>query len=329
MASRLEDCSTIVREAIATALKGHEGIANVSLLLSEGQQTPLKQKILHSFFLDLVKTVQSCTDARHKVRIQLARERALKKFHQIRLNSLPFLWKKVFTDLGVEEERQVVLQSINRLLFNAILLRDFSSTYATSTAEPAKKPSMCSEEENAVRYASGYVVRTLKRHYEKDKSSTPKARQFIECLTNMSGQGGGEVESSYYNYTKIWVESVNRGGLFEVNNNAFLFFRTLELSIQSSLSDHLTSGKMTKDQYIATLTSIDNDLHTHWAELSTDIDDSDDSDGLLRVIVEKWVTMRGFALVSSWLQDYKAITSEKTKNKKALRKTLAAGSSES
>ena len=42
-----------------------------------------------------------------------------------------------------------------------------------------------------------------------------------------------------------------------------------------------------------------------------DIDTRDDSQELLYMMVKKWVTMRGFALASSWLQDHKKKASRK------------------
>ncbi len=40
----------------------------------------------------------------------------------LRIEILPILWSKVFADLGVVEEKAVILQSVNRLIFNSIVL---------------------------------------------------------------------------------------------------------------------------------------------------------------------------------------------------------------
>ena len=63
-----------------------------------------------------METIKSCTDGINKIRIQLARERALKRFHQLRLEILPTLWEKVFSDLGVPEGNVVLLQTICTLM---------------------------------------------------------------------------------------------------------------------------------------------------------------------------------------------------------------------
>ncbi len=112
--------------------------------------------------------IKSCTDGIAKIRIQLARERALKRFHQLRLESLPTLWKEVFSELGVPEDNAVILQSINQLLFNSIVLEGLGMQLLPRKLLPARRYlAMYSDEQNAVRYASGYVVKVLKKQYEK------------------------------------------------------------------------------------------------------------------------------------------------------------------
>ena len=61
----------------------------------------------------------------------------------------------------------------------------------------------------------------LLKHYKTGKGT--KARQFVNCLSNMAVVGD---DQSYYAYTKEWISKANRGGLFE---SCFLFFRSVEL----------------------------------------------------------------------------------------------------
>ena len=70
----------------------------------------------------------------------------------------------------------MVLQSVNCLIFNSI---GFTQRYAT----PSKEVNSVYRN-NAVRYASGFLIKELKKHYEKKKGA--KARQFMECLIGMS-----------------------------------------------------------------------------------------------------------------------------------------------
>ena len=60
----------------------------------------------------------------------------------------------------------------------------------------------------------------LKKRFEKRNGE--KASQFMECLSHMANFGD---DSSYYDYTKKWIESVNRGGLFLLNDITLSFFK--------------------------------------------------------------------------------------------------------
>ena len=110
--------------------------------------------------------------------------------------------------------------------------------------------------------------------------------------------------------------------MFEINNECYLFFKTIEKHIQATLPGHLLSGEVAKQKYLLQLLN-EEDIQRLWTKLKTDIEDSDGSDELLTLILEKWVTTRGFAQVSSWISDYKSATAEQLKKKRSLRKDLA------
>ena len=55
--------------------------------------------------------------------------------------------------------------------------------------------------------------------------------------------------------------------------------------------------------------------------LSVDIDDEYTQE-LLQELIDKWVCMLGFAIASSWLEDYKMVSGKTIKKSKPLRKRL-------
>ena len=170
------------------------------------------------------------------------------------------------------------------------------------------------EEENALRYASGYVTMKLCKKFE--KSSGDKAAQFMECLTHMANMGD---DSSFYQYTKEWVESMNRGGLFLTNDTTQMFFMVMEKKVQEVLPDHIkkSGDRQTLIQNIAS----DFDVDFHWCLIAVDIKEEDAAE-LLQIVIESWLTMRGFALTSMWLEEYKRVTAKNLKKEKSLRKEL-------
>ena len=86
----------------------------------------------------------------------------------------------------------------------------------TSSTTP-KNSLISPDEENIVRYASGYVPMILMKRYEGNISE--KSTMFVECLSAMAVNGE---ESTILEYTSQWVSKVNQGALFEVNDTTFL-----------------------------------------------------------------------------------------------------------
>ena len=73
----------------------------------------------------------------------------------------------------------------------------------------------------------------IKRH---EKKASKRSASFIECLGSMGVNGE---ESTLLEYTTNWVSKVNRRGLFEVNNTAYLLFREIEDNIRDKLTHRL------------------------------------------------------------------------------------------
>ena len=152
-----------------------------------------------------------------------------------------------------------------------------------STPAPLKQVSMSSEEENAVRYARGFVPMRLMKKYK--KINNRKAAQFVDCLSHMALSSSDEdEESSYYEYTKTWIDIVNRGGLFCVNDKTF---QTVELKTQSVLPQHLKNLSASKEELYSQIVD-DEDVKFQWSMMSLDFQDEDHSMELLKTIVGEW-----------------------------------------
>ena len=93
-------------------------------------------------------------------------------------------------------------------MFERIMVEIFSE----SLEDPCPAPTLNAEEENTLHYVSGYVALKLMRQYEKKDGE--KATQFVQCLSSMAV---ASVESSFYEYAKEWIRTVDRGGLFHIN----------------------------------------------------------------------------------------------------------------
>ena len=65
----------------------------------------------------------------------------------------------------------------------------------------------------------------------------------------------------------------------------------------------------------------DEDVLSYWFAFAFDITSEEDALELLKHIVTLWLSIRGFSLAKSWMEEYKRATQTTTK-KKSLRKEL-------
>ena len=272
-----------------------------------------------AFVKELMSAYRDCFKFNRCRKSSTMRVRILSNFHTARLSKLPQVWKKVFLKLGESPDHDPLYpQSVNRRVMNRLLVKHFSShTKQSCAAESECSVALKAEDENVLRYVSGYVSLKLMRRFE--KQSGCKAQQFVECLSKMAIMG---TESSFYEYTKEWMKIVNRGGLFQVNETTYLFYRALEIKTRVCLPQHLRKSQGVKEDLISSIKD-DPVLQTHWSPLTGDIYDDDDAQELLDRIVKLWVTIRGYSsLTASWLEDYKKATKKSTKKSKRLRKSV-------
>lgn len=277
------------------------------------------RRLFSNFATEMVHLIEACTHKLEKLVFTTAKERALVRFHQVRVTKVWPLWKKLFEDFEIPEQNPVLVQSVTRCLFNEVLIKFF---IAKATPDQPMKPpiAMSAAEENAIRYASGYVPLRLLKKFRKQDST--KAAKFVECLLHMAVEGD---ESSYYKYTQEWIRSIDRGGLFHVNDATFLFFCAVEIQTQHHLPSHLrqsTDHRKSKESLIQAISS-DKDVLSTWNTMAVDISDENQANELLNLLIEQWITIRGFSLTATWLEQYKKASKQSTKKRKALRKEVS------
>ena len=149
----------------------------------------------------------------------------------------------------------------------------------------------------------------MKKH---EKNPSKASVSIIKCLGSMAVNGD---ESDFLQYTRSWLEKVNRGGLFEINDLAYQLFKEVEIDLQDKLVNqlqHSSAPGNTKAEMIASVLLNDN-VQFYWIMLSTDIQDEQTSQDLLREIVELWLTIRGFSIAREWMEMYKRFSSKATK----------------
>lgn len=71
----------------------------------------------------------------------------------------------------------------------------------------------------------------------------------------------------------------------------------------------------------------DEDVQFHWALINQDINKSEDAEALLTEIVNLWVTIRGFSLAVSWMEEYKKNNKKNIQKSIDLRKSISGNTS--
>ena len=257
MPTSCKDEDLVVEAAIAV-LNKYGADSNLSDLLRRGGENDATT-VFNIFCGQLVGNLRPLTT--------LGRTKALSSFHQLSVTALEDLWKQLFTELGVVSVVALTRQSVNHHLFNILLVEAKSTSRSTSSSVQcdAKPVVMGSEEENAVRYAGGYVAMKLMKQFM--KKDTESAAECVKCLSHMAVEGN---ESDFYTYTREWVTTVDRGGLFHINTSSFLFCRALEIATQALLPCHLRNPCNNTDGLQHKIAE-DKDVRFYWSMVSVDI----------------------------------------------------------
>ena len=134
-------------------------------------------------------------------------------------------------------------------------------------------------------------------------------------------------EDDFLAYTKYWINQVNCGGLFQLNTTTFQFFVSIEQEVQLLLPKHMAKSNHDVDSGTFKETIVrrimhNDDVEWNWTILPQCIDTEHDAVELLESIVTLWVTIRGYAITSTWMEIYKAATKKNIVKSHGLRKGL-------
>ena len=170
------------------------------------------------------------------------------------------------------------------------------------------------EEKNGLRYAAGYVPRTLKKKLV--KSGHPHKGTLLLCLPNLLDEGEDLNDDS-----SDWIKAIDRGGLTKINNDTYELFVAMELELRKHLSSKEVPV-LSEDTKQAILQS--DTVQFIWSIVSSEWE-GEIGDILLNMMINEWVTIRGFSYASAWIEQYKKATKTTTEKSKGLRKQLLPG----
>ena len=242
----------------------------------------------------------------------------------LRAEKLPSLWAAFLKSICTDSIDPLFMELVNDALFER-LINQLCDHHCAGGRESKTEVEITEDEQMIMRYACGYVG--LKLHDKFIKQHGEKAAMFVECIDQMYADGPS---SSLLEYTREWVDRINRGGLFDVSDDAFLLFFCIEEAMREKLMVHmrrsiLQSPEESSEEKKAIITFVtgDCDVQYRWGILADNvITEESDSMELLTHVVSLWLTIRGFSISKGWMEDYKVKSATTAKRKKSLRKEL-------
>ena len=170
---------------------------------------------------------------------------------------------------------------------------------------------LTSKEQNALRYVAGYVVRKLRNKFGSE--SHPKKDELIFLLMECAGDEANEEGG-----TETWLNLVDRGGLWHVNDLTYGLFMIMEEVIRQyfSTSERATTVNVIRDSLLKS-----NDILFQWSLIAA-VSDGDVESTVLFEIIKLYVTIRGYAFTKSCMELYKQAKRKTIQKSRALRSNL-------
>ena len=271
------------------------------------QSRDVHQDRIIRFANALEETLKTCFITTHRTK-ELKQEKMWGQYHHLR-TSEKFLsdWKTFLSEVTEIVPSAAFIQHVTHEVFKQMMQVQFPPTTGASKTLPL----LTDIEVNALRYVAGYVCRTL---HDRLKTSSVEGKEVLVLyLSDMNGSdknGDGEE----------WINAINRGGLWQVNEEVFQTFLTIKELIREELCLEKCTFDARKQQIIEKVVT-NNDVLHQWLFCVPDAEESI-SNVLLKKAVELFVNIRGFAFASSCVELYKQANSKTLSKKKALRTEL-------
>ena len=137
-------------------------------------------------------------------------------------------------------------------------------------------------------------------------------KEMLNLLQSFAGREVNDID------TERWILMINRGGLWQVNNQTYGFFVRLETEIRK----HLT---LTPNSELSSVTDAiikNTDVQFDWCLLAAKADNAV-ANLVLQKIVQLYITVRGFSFAKSYIEIYKQAHRKTLQRSKALRSELS------
>ncbi len=261
-----------------------------------------------TFCSTLVSSIRGCIPVNMKS-TAASRESFWQRYHQLRCSQIYCSnWQDFLKELDVDVDASplsLFYQCVgDRLLEELVKLASPIDEQDSNEVKNLNEMEM-----NALRYAAGYVPRSLFKKLM--KSADPLKRELQLCLWDLldDEKEGGTADD--------WVDAIDRGGLTRVNEMTFQVFLAMELELRK----HLSVKRCVDREQTCKFVVDDEEVLFYWSIVGGDWE-QEESEQLLKLVANLYITMRGFSYASAWVENFKSSTKTTLQKSKALRKKL-------
>ena len=233
-------------------------------------------------------------------------------YHELTASKLFVTRWEVFLVKCSEKVPPLLYQHITDELFEDIIKKSLGvSTKLPASESATNVEALSNEEENAIHYVGGYVLRELKKDH-----SNSSILPLIEKLTVT------EKRSTRIEPSQQWVMSVDRGGLTKITDEAFQCFCDIEIAMRRYLKvDNTRDMNEQFSNKVVDAILHDENLLFDWC-FAVECIEEEVATQCLEKIIKKWFVIRGFSFAKSLMEMYKQASKKGTDKTKPLRSKI-------
>ena len=296
----------------APALKAREAAEKLLEWLSDKEN----DEVFTLFAMDLIEGLEGCFKHGRTRSLKRRRELMWEQLFKLRsTQSFRSKWSAFLSTSISVTASPIFYQFVVDMVFSSLLKQRH---HIDMPEEVSLEESFTYEEKNGLRYTAGSVIRAVKKKLK--RSANPMKEHLIACLSELHEHVNEEDDDK--DESLEWMALIDRGGLTHIGNVTFCVFGNMELVAKQFFSKHPTqlSNCKIKQELHKDISSND-DVQFYWALLSAGWG-VPESEALLELIIEHYVTVRGFSFVSGWMEKYKQANKKSTQKSKGLRKQI-------
>ena len=254
------------------------------------------------------------------------REKLWTRYHLYVIDSEEFLlrmWEELFNSLAIQrntEAEAIFTQNILKNWYRS-LLKDRNNVDFPAVHDNIVTDAITQKEQSIIRYVAGFVAYKLRKFYSKFPANRT-AQHIVAIINDWKISKGGDV-SNFLQYTTKWIDLVDRGGLYHVNDAVFCFFRQLEEKSRPYINTGYINQHHTVNlkEVLKSVLLDSPPIRVSWNNITRDFVEREI---LLRKVVDIFINIRIRAFVKALCYQNRQRLSKK--RAKSLRSALASAS---